>query len=94
MAGLGEVRDIRPLVLKAAPIGAHLEPIELLHIRDNLHSSVRVKTILSGLDARKNTRSYPGAGGLSDLSGLAYELGRILDDKGFIKDHASQLSCG
>ncbi|MEK6791193.1 MAG: Smr/MutS family protein [Deltaproteobacteria bacterium] len=88
--GLGEVRDIRPLVLKAAPIGAHLEPIELLHIRDNLHSSVRVKTILSGLDARKK---YPlisaRAGGLSDLSGLAYELGRILDDKGFIKDHAS-----
>ncbi len=88
--GLGEVRNIRPLVLKAAPTGAHLEPVELLHIRDNLHSSVRLKTILSDLDARKK---YPliatRLDNLSDLSDLAYELGRILDDKGFIKDAAS-----
>ncbi|MBI5235688.1 MAG: Smr/MutS family protein [Deltaproteobacteria bacterium] len=88
--GLGEVRDIRPLVFKAAPQGAHLDPVELLHIRDNLHSSVRLKALLSDLDARKK---YPliavRVENLSDLSGLAHELGRILDDKGFIKDNAS-----
>ncbi|MFW6369324.1 MAG: efflux RND transporter permease subunit, partial [Myxococcota bacterium] len=85
--GLGGVSDVRPLVEQARR-GVIIEPGELLRVRDTLLGTQRLQRILERLDAQ-----FPR---LADLAfrfvlqpELAEAIGRVLNDRGEVKDDAS-----
>ena len=85
---LGGLRDIRPLMRKAAVEGAILEPRELLDIADTARVARNLKTF-----ARKVTEQYPLIteiiGALSTFPHLEEAIAACIDPEGNILDTAS-----
>lgn len=86
---LSGLKDIRPILKKAAPEGACLKPSELLDVKNNIN----VISALSSTLTPAFTGSFPLTsaliGSLSDYRDISKELGKILDSNGEIKDDAS-----
>ncbi len=84
---LGGVRDIRPLAARAQR-GITLQPTELLEVRSTLIGAERVRRVVGRLEAQFPmladiaARIYP-------LPGLAEAIARVLDDRGEVRDSAS-----
>ncbi len=84
---LGGVRDIRPLAARAQR-GITLQPTELLEVRSTLIGAERVRRMVGRLEAQFPmladiaARIYP-------LPGLAEAIARVLDDRGEVRDSAS-----
>jgi len=85
--GLGGVSDIRPLVERARH-GATLLPTEFLEIKATCSGVGRVRRLLTSLDSR-----FPGLGDIAwriePLPALQEAIGRVLDDRGEVRDTAS-----
>lgn len=86
--GLGGVSDIRPLVERARH-NATLLPTEFLEIRATCSGVGRVRRLLTSLDSR-----FPGladiAWRMESLPALQEAIGRVLDDRGEVRDTASE----
>ncbi len=84
---LGGVVDVRPLADRARH-GVTLQPTEFLEIRNTLAGAERVQRTLTQLESR-----FPGladiAWRIAPLPGLVEAIRRILDDRGEIRDTAS-----
>ncbi|MGC9399205.1 MAG: endonuclease MutS2 [Anaerolineae bacterium] len=85
--GLGGVTDIRPLVDRARH-GITLDPTELLQVRDTLRAAQQLQRRLTRLEAQ-----FPA---LADVAwriaaqpSLVEAIGRVLTDRGEIRDGAS-----
>lgn len=86
---LGSVSDIAPLFKRLSTAGAYLLPEDLLLVIGNLSASKSLRALLSPDFTRRHPRTSAMVEALSDQRALSRSLGRILDDKGDIKDDAS-----
>ncbi|MGE5141487.1 MAG: endonuclease MutS2 [Rudaea sp.] len=85
--GIGGARDVRPLV-RAAEIGATLNPPDFLDIRATLVSARSLRRNLSRLNELFPRLSFI-AGGLEDLPSLDQAIARVLNDRAEVVDGAS-----
>lgn len=85
---LGGVMDIRPLAERARH-GVTLHPSDFLEIRGTLLGAARIRRILTRLEAQ-----FPGLADIAwrveALPGLAEAIERVLDDRGEVRDSASE----
>lgn len=87
---LGGVTDISPLLSKAELSGAFLLPEELILVKNNLFSTIQIKSYSNQQFAKLYPRVSSMLEDLSDESALHAELNRIVDEKAQIKDTASR----
>jgi len=84
---LGGVHDIRPLAERAQH-GVTLQPGDFLQARDTLVGAARVRRILTQLETQ-----FPGLADIAwrihPLANLVEAIGRVLDDRGEVRDNAS-----
>lgn len=86
---LGPVSDILPLFKRLAIAGAYLLPEDLLLVAGNLGASTALRALSGPAFARRHPGISAMIDGLSGQAELTATLGRIVDDKGEIKDGAS-----
>lgn len=84
---LGGVHDIRPLAVRAS-LGVTLQPGDFLLARDTLVGAARVRRTLTQLETQ-----FPGLADIAwrihPLANLVEAIGRVLDDRGEVRDNAS-----
>jgi DNA mismatch repair protein MutS2 len=84
---LGGVHDVRPLAEQARH-GVTLQPTQFLEVRSTLLGADRIRRVLTRLD-----QQFPAladiAGRIQSLPSLSDAIDRVLDDRGEVRDHAS-----
>lgn len=84
---LGGVRDIRPIAVRAQH-GITLQPAELLEVRSTLIGADRVRKVVGRLETQFPMLADIAAR-IYALPGLAEAIARVLDDRGEVRDSAS-----
>jgi len=88
---LGSLTDIAPILSALKPEGSYLPARDLLPLRDNLDAGSALRGVL--LDAAFE-RAYPRLGAvirsIPDHAELRSHLHRIIDDRGLLRDDASE----
>ncbi len=84
----GGVRDVRPQVKKAVP-PAKLEPGEFAELADTLVGIAAVRTYFQGCEHGIDSIAKI-AGRIGDFRVIAERIGRVIDNRGQVRDEASE----